>query len=216
MVHLRRKLGGEGGVLWGTAQSPPPPKGQGLQRGLPVSLPPTAQSTRKEMPTTSSYRAQPQGPPQHLQWGLLPAAPHSHCCSRSGVQPPAQATSLGGGGGAILNVGPVVAWEGGEVTPHPVNKRQSLNESTNRSLSAICVWAEGGQRESMQRAEGGGGGNSCPSPPAPGAAPWGSSSCTTPMPTGLGVLPVPCAGGDVGWCTRAQRDGAKQRGWGWP
>lgn len=88
-----------GGVLWGTAQSPPPPKGQGLQRGLPVSLPPTAQSTRKEMPTTSSYRAQPQGPPQHQQRGLLPAAPRSHCCSRSGVQPPAQATSLGGGGG---------------------------------------------------------------------------------------------------------------------
>lgn len=189
MVHLRRKLGGEGGVLWGTAQSPPPPKGQGLQRGLPVSLPPTAQSTRKEMPTTSSYRAQPQGPPQHLQWGLLPAAPPSHCCSRSGVQPPAQATSLGGGGG-ILNVGPVVAWEGGEVTPHPVNKRQSLNESTNRSLSAICVWAEGGQRESMQRAEGGGGATPAPPlqhrellrgahPPVPPQCPpgWGCSLC---------------------------------------
>lgn len=214
MVHLRRKLGGGGPV--GHSPKPPTPKGAGAAEGAArVASPHSTVDTQGDAnhivvscPTT--------GPPPAPAMGAPPCSPPLPLLQQEWGAAPCPSNKLGGGGGSILNVGPVVAWEGGEVTPHPVNKRQSLNESTNRSLSAICVWAEGGQRESMQRAEGGGGGNSCPSPPAPGAAPWGSSSCTTPMPTGLGVLPVPCAGGDVGWCTRAQRDGAKQRGWGWP
>lgn len=208
--------GGKGGSCGAQPKAPHPQRGRGCRGGCPCHFPP--QHSRHARRCQPHRRIVPnhRAPPSTSNGGSSLQPPAPIAAAGVGCSPLPKQQAWGGGGGAVLNVGPVVAWEGGEVTPHPVNKRQSLNESTNRSLSAICVWAEGGQRESMQRAEGGGGGNSCPSPPAPGAAPWGSSSCTTPMPTGLGVLPVPCAGGDVGWCTRAQRDGAKQRGWGRP
>lgn len=188
MVHLRRKLGG-GGSCGAQPKAPHPQRGRGCRGGCPCHFPP--QHSRH------ARRCQP-----HRRIVPNHRAPPSTSNGGSSLQPPAPIAAAGvgcsplpkqqawGGGGAILNVGPVVAWEGGEVTPHPVNKRQSLNESTNRSLSAICVWAEGGQRESMQRAEGGGGATPAPPlqhrellrgahPPVPPQCPpgWGCSLC---------------------------------------
>lgn len=176
----------------GHSPKPPTPKGAGAAEGAArVTSPHSTVDTQGDAnhivvscPTTGP----PPAPAPAM--GAPPCSPPLPLLQQEWGAAPCPSNKLGGGGGAVLNVGPVVAWEGGEVTPHPVNKRQSLNESTNRSLSAICVWAEGGQRESMQRAEGGGGATPAPPlqhrellrgahPPVPPQCPpgWGCSLC---------------------------------------
>lgn len=158
-------------------------------------------------------------PNQHQcqQWGLLPAALlPSSAAAGVGYSPLPEQQACWGGCPQCGTCG-CMGGRGGKVTPHPENKSQSLNESTNHSLSAICVWAEGGQGESMQRAEGGGGGQPGMGllPPNPSSTPSCSLRFTfLHHPNAYqagGLLPVPCAGGDVGWHSKTEGLGVSLR-----